>query len=591
PGNIESALNALSVVVKWKDDLLIAMVEGLRNLKFPNLPAQTEFDLTQQRQLVVEDLPRIPKDQIFEKYNEFMHTMEVTRQKVIAASSELRTKISSVSSRSTTLFEQKIDDYDDSRSIRRDLDSSYGEVLQEWWNLKSHLQWQKEVLLTYINNDIGKKLSVLQELPKPLNEFFQNTTSFLYEKSQGAQDKDIEEVLRDYNIIQEKIVEYTEDDYRKLLQTGVLPSIRVALPRIREIIQLPPRIAEVEDSIEGAITTQRDFTAIISSAAKLIGFYNEVVKELKRIAKEQSVLLVREIDRLAASGLDLKSKVPAEVYDFADFGDKSPSQGKNDQKRSFTIKEITECFVAIDDFRTNQSICKMVRGESIKHVNDVRRAIRTVADLYGFNIEEKFPIIQVYVSEEFERDIARDNIFTLADLFVSLVQFKDDFIVAIRALEEDQVKNFEAKLIADHKYYPVVREVFEQNKKELEKVVAMGRILRERDEAAKTSDLSVLTDMLPKLRQGRADLEKEIAQLARWHRAFKMFVSYLTVADGSEEKSISDDERQRQFDDIKKRIQTTFKSNQKIRMYLISAIKTYGEGRAKKAKNMNPEND
>ena len=120
--------------------------------------------------------------------------MEKMRLKIITANQELKKKISSVTERSDTLFNQRIEDYTDSRIIEG-IDYSYSEVFQEWWNLTSHLQWQKEVLVTFIQNDIGYKLSVLQELPAPHDQYFEPTVSFLFEKSQGTKDKDIDEIL------------------------------------------------------------------------------------------------------------------------------------------------------------------------------------------------------------------------------------------------------------------------------------------------------------------------------------------------------------------------------------------------------------
>ena len=576
PGNIEAALNALSSLENWKTKAITSFIDGLKSMKFPSLPTTTDYDLTQQRQLIIEDLQRLPPSKGIQAYNTFLQELENMRNKIIMANNDLRNKIQSVTARSESLFGQKIEDYTDSRGSRETLESSYGEILQEWWNLNSHLQWQKEVLLTFIHNDIGYKLSILQELAPPHNEFFQNTISFLYEKSQGAKDKGIEAIIQDYKIVQEKTIEYIEEDYRKFLQGGILPSIRVALPRIREIIQLPPRIVEIEQNIERAITSQRDFFVIVGSASQLMGFYNEIVNELKIIAKEQSSLMLREIQKLADHGLDLRNYVSSEIKIFASMDESGVAKFENEERKPITIKDTTDCFVAIDQLRSNKEVCKSIRSESVRYVNEVRKAIQTVSQLYKFNVEERFPVIQEYISEEFEHDIARDNIFTLADLYVSLVQFRNDFIVAMRGLDDDQSSKFEKELSANYRYYPVIREIFEDSPNEMEEVFPLIKMNMMKKEAMTTQDLSVLTDILPQLQNQRTDFEKHIRQLNDWHRGLRVFITYYSKID-SVHSDLSDEENVKQFEDIKKRIYGTYKQNKKIRTYYTCAVKKFIE--------------
>ncbi|OLS26263.1 MAG: hypothetical protein HeimC3_10420 [Candidatus Heimdallarchaeota archaeon LC_3] len=578
PGNIEGMLNTLAILEEWKVKTSDALIEGLKNFKFPTIPVDTEFDLSNQRQATIEDLKRLLPGQALKRYNQFLQDLDLMREKIVNVNNELKDRIQSVTSRSEALFGQKIEDYSDSKGGRELTDFSYAEGLQEWWNLNSHLQWQKEVLLTYIHNDIGYKLSVLQELAPPHNEFFQNTMSFLFEKSQGAKDKDLEEIIQDYRIVQEKTIEYTEEDYRKFLQGGILPSIRVALPRIREIIQIPSKILEIEENIERSITSQRDFFVIVSSASQLMSFYTEIVNELKIIAKDQSKLMIKELTRIKESGLDLSSYIPPEIKFFASLDEIEKGKKEGEEKKQATIKDTTDAFVAIDRLRSHPEVCVKIRNESINHVKDVRNAIKTVSDLYGLNVEERFPVIQEYISEEFERDISRDNIFTLADLYVSLIQFRNDFILAIRAIEEDQNKRFEEKLEKNLKYYLVVKEIFEVYQNKLESVFPLTKIMNIRKEAMNTTDLSKLTELLPQLREGRNEYEREMHQLNKWHSALVMFISGFSIKEiESVDSDGKDDENVRQFEDIKKKIISTYRSNNKIKTYLVNAAKRFIE--------------
>ncbi|MFW9930055.1 MAG: hypothetical protein ACFFD1_11740, partial [Candidatus Thorarchaeota archaeon] len=365
PGNIEGMLNTLEILENWKEKTFDALIEGLKNLKFPSLPVDTQFDLSMQRQKTIEDLKRLLPGEALRRYNQFLQDIDLMREKIVNANKELKEKIHNISVRSESMFEQKIDDYTEARPGREMTDFSYAEALQEWWNLNSHLKWQKEVLLTFIHNDIGYKLSVLQELSPPHNEFFQNTMTFLFEKSQSSKEKNLEEVIGDFKLIQDKTIDYIEEDYRKFLQGGILPSIRVALPRIREIIQIPPKVIEIEDNIEKAITSQKDFFVIVSSASQLMSFYNEIVNELKTIAKDQSLLIIKEIDKIKESGLDLTTFISPEIKLFANLDENKEQKFDSEEKHPTTIKDATDCFVAIDRLRSHPELCKKIRNESI----------------------------------------------------------------------------------------------------------------------------------------------------------------------------------------------------------------------------------
>ena len=198
-------------------------------------------------------------------------------------------------------------------------------------------------MLTFIQNDIGYKLSILQELAAPHDQYFEPTVSFLFEKSQGTKDKEIEEIFSEFKLIQDKTLEIIDDDYRRFLQAGIFPSIRVSLPRIMEVVKLPPRVAEIEANIEKAITSQKEFFAIVSSANQLMGSYNEIVSELKAVAKNQSTQLMSEIDKLNTSGFDFKEVLPKEIPMFASMDDAGINV--EGEKRQPTIKDTTVCFV------------------------------------------------------------------------------------------------------------------------------------------------------------------------------------------------------------------------------------------------------
>ncbi|MHA2362657.1 MAG: hypothetical protein ACXAC7_01770 [Candidatus Hodarchaeales archaeon] len=567
PGNIEQALTSLETLESWKDKSTNSLVDGLKNLKFPSIRVESVFDLTDARQICIEDLQRIPKNQSLQRFIDFLNEMEEMRLKIIDANNDLKAQISSITERSESLFGQRIEDYSESRQSEEIAEYSYAEVLQEWWNLTSHLQWQKEVLLTFIQNDIGYKLSILQELAPPHSEYFESTVSFLFDKSQGGKDKEIEEIMTDYRLIQERTIEFIEDDYRKFLQAGILPSIRVALPRIRERIKLPPRIMEIEQNIEKAITSQRDFFAIVGSANQLMSYYNEIVSELKVIAKDQSMLVQKEIKRLKEVEMDLSEFIPPEIHVFANM-DEFGLAFEGEDKRPASIKDATDCFIAIDNLRTNPEVCGRIRDTSKEYVEEMRKAIDTIAAEYGINIGEQIPVIQEYLSEEFVKDISYNNLFSLTDLYSNLVTIRSDLIQLMRDLELDQQNKFEKTLEKKHSYYNVIKEIFDQNKSEMEAVFPLANFLSLREDFF-NAGLGHMTDLLPNIRKGRGNWDETIKILNNWHRGLIMFIDDF--------KNLSDEENNRQYEEIRKNISNTYRSNDRIKTYFTSAVKQYIE--------------
>ena len=568
PGQIDRAVKSLEMLDEWKSSVQKQIIDGLKALKFPQLRIESEFDLSNSKQLCMEDIQRLPTGQVIERYLEFLDEMEKMRLKIITANQELKKKISSVTERSEALFNQRIEDYTDSRIIEG-IDYSYSEIFQEWWNLTSHLQWQKEVLLTFIQNDIGYKLSVLQELAAPHDQYFEPTVSFLFEKSQGTKDKEIEEIFSEFKIIQEKTLEIIDDDYRRFLQAGILPSIRVSLPRIMEVVKLPPRVADIESNIEKAITNQKEFFAIVSSANQLMSSYSEIVSELKIVAKDQSSQLLKEINKLKSAGFNFSVNLPSEINTFAAMDDSGIEiEGS---RRQPTIKETTDCFVSIDSIKTNKEICEKIRSISISYRNQMKEAITVITTEYGFNVQQQVPVIRTYLSGEFENDIVRDNLFTLVELFVNIGQIRNDLIQLMKDLELQQQNKFEKQLESKFTYYQVIKEIFDNNKVSMQSVFPMATFLSRRETFFETNDLAQMTSILPEIRQGRGSWEDTVGELSYYHRALLMFIPF--------ENSPSQDENLRQYEEIKKKISTTYKSNsgKKIRMYLTAAVKQFIE--------------
>ena len=287
------------------------------------------------------------------------------------------------------------------------------------------------------------------------------------------------------------------------------------------------------------------------------------------MAKNLRTQLMSEIDKLNTSGFDFKEVLPKEIPMFASMDDAGINV--EGEKRQPTIKETTDCFVSIDNVKTNKEICEKIRSVSVSYRNQMKEAISVIASEYGFNVEQQVPIIRTYLSGEFERDISRNNLFTLVELFVNIGQIRNDLIQIMKDLELQQQNKFEKQLESRFVYYQVIKEVFDNNKVTMQSVFPMATFLSRRETFFKTGNLGEMTSILPEIRQGRGSWDETIEELSEYHKALIMFIPF--------EKSTSLDENMRQYEEIKKRISSTYKSNagKKIRMYLTAAVKQFIE--------------
>ena len=243
----------------------------------------------------------------------------------------------------------------------------------------------------------------------------------------------------------------------------------------------------------------------------------------------------------------------------------------DDGRRQPTIKETTDCFVSIDSIKTDKEICDKIRNVSVSYRNQMKEAITVIQTEYGFDVENQVPIIRTYLSGDFERDISRNNLFTLVELFVNIGQIRNDLIQLMKDLELQQQNKFEKQLESKYVYYQVIKEIFDNNKTAMQSVFPMATFLSRRDVFFKTGDLAEMTSILPEIRQGRGSWEETIDELSGYHRALIMFIPF--------EKSLSQDENLRQYEEIKKKINSTYKSTagKKIRVYFNAAVKQFIE--------------
>ena len=83
-------------------------------------------------------------------------------------------------------------------------------------------------------------------------------------------------------------------------------------------------------------------------------------------------------------------------------------------------------------------------------------------------------------------------------------------------------------------------------------------------------DLKHILELHPKIEKQRQEWKDVSIQLDRWHRAFRMFRTRYSPNE-------SDEENQRQFKEIRKKIQETYPHNKVISAYLSLVMKLFIE--------------
>ncbi|MCK4848401.1 MAG: hypothetical protein KAT16_05215, partial [Candidatus Heimdallarchaeota archaeon] len=213
--------------------------------------------------------------------------------------------------------------------------------------------------------------------------------------------------------------------------------------------------------------------------------------------------------------------------------------------------------------------CKTIRTTGERYIAEIQDTIEYLFNSYQINLREDDRIDFPFLSE-FQQIATRNHMGHLTQAIIQLNKVRAVVIAIIKSSEKKRNSNLQTEL-GKLEYYSNIQEVFKQYSVEASKeIYPLVDLVEAREEFMNTHDLRYNLELFPKIETKRKEWREVSIQLNRWHRAFRMFRARYLPGE-------TDEDTQRQYKEISKRIQETYPHNKVISAYLSLVMKLFIE--------------
>ena len=233
------------------------------------------------------------------------------------------------------------------------------------------------------------------------------------------------------------------------------------------------------------------------------------------------------------------------------------------------LREITDVFVEIDKLQHDTQACQTIRTTGERYIAEIQDTIEYLFNSFQINLRQDERIDFNYLSQ-FQQIAASDHVGHLTQAIIQLNQVRAIVVEIFKGIEKDRNSALQTEL-GRLDYYSNIQEVFKKYSEESsEKIYPLSTLVETRGELLNTHDLRLILDLQPKIEKQRGEWKDVSIQLDRWHRAFRMFRTRYSLNEGNEEN-------QRQYKEITKKIAETYPHNKVISAYLSLLMKLFIE--------------
>ena len=233
------------------------------------------------------------------------------------------------------------------------------------------------------------------------------------------------------------------------------------------------------------------------------------------------------------------------------------------------LKELTEVFVEIDKLQNDHDACKTIRTTGERYIAEIQNTVEYLFHSYEVNLRQNERIDFAFLSE-FQQIATRNHMGHLTRAIIQLNQVRAVVIDIIKSTEKKLNSNLQTEL-GKLEYYSNIQEVFKKySVKASEEIYPLSDLVEAREEFMNSHDLRYNLELFPKIETKRKEWKDVSIQLNRWHRAFRMFRARYLPGE-------NDEDNQRQYKEISKKIQDTYPHNTVISAYLSLVLKLFIE--------------
>ena len=562
---IKDLLDEYEKIPIWKYKISSRIRENLKTISFPLIPIETRFDLREKRNEIVTLVDSYSEtgniSAVVQEYISFLETIEEMKIEILV---ELRKEIDGLEAVEKRLFRLV---KTGTGSVRYTADSDfenmdYSEALTEYWQLLAFIDRKISSLTEIITREITSHIQDYSKLPPQYAAFFEEPLALMDTKLKELKThKNIAHLVDSYESYSLESLQLAKDSLTKLHQ-NLYNWLRVSLPRINEIAPLDAKVFSAEQKIYSFEAEESSHERLANKLRQLIFFYDtEIISGLLAHGVSASRQVLKDVNDLKEIGINIIEYVGGYIELF--------SQVIIKHQEDVHLKEITEVFVEIDKLQNDSNACKAIRTTGERYIAEIQDTIEYLFNSFHINLRQDDRIDFAYLSQ-FQQIAVSNHVGHLTKAIIQLNQVRAIVTNIVKSVEKDRNSALQTEL-GRLDFYSNIQEIFKKYSDEAsEKIYPLAKLLETREELMNSHDLKFILELHPKIEKQREEWKEVSIQLDRWHRAFRMFRTRYSLNESNEEN-------QRQYKEISKKIHETYPHNKVIGAYLSLLMKLFIE--------------
>ncbi len=583
--DVQQLFDALNQIPKWQRRLAERVIENLQNIELPPIATESRYDLREKKQEFIRTMEDLMEQgdlyAVIKEYRKFLSLIEETKQSLLI---EIRSRIDNLQNLQNRLRKLTMDSSINLTFTGPPVDESslFPEVLSIWWQLDAYVQRRTTIIAETLLRHLRSQMEDFTQLPEQYRGFFTAVIA-KYKEAMATLEhvEQLNEMVDMYEETQRETYELAMTGFHNL-HRSLVTKMRVSLPRIRELVNVPQEINRAEQEINqvevNATTTERiahlvrsvitDYeTRILESLTELAMF------EAGNILKSLNVLRECEIDVTKFIGENAE-KITQQLVESTKDIPESPDDRKDAiGKVKLTLQDLADIFGKLDDLKHHPTALTTIRERAQQYISEIHRAVEMVKQLYEEDLDELVLAEHQEFLANFERLTARSSLLELTDAVQRVYALREHVMKVIKALEKERNDQLQAYLDDNYRYYPSIREIFINYLEEASSTIFPLKVLQQKLRQMRNSnDLDEILNLLPEIENYKREWAETVNRLNRWHKAIILFQWRFTPS------TVVDDVVS-QYREIRRRINETYPSNPVIQSYLSLIMRRFIEKR------------
>ncbi|MFX1563383.1 MAG: hypothetical protein ACFFDP_08755, partial [Promethearchaeota archaeon] len=418
----------------------------------------------------------------------------------------------------------------------RSTDLPFPELVEAYSRIRKHGENRIDLFRKAWERELNALLAEIQVIKPTYRESFKTMEEFLQSAiDQIRKSKSFEEIegvaLEAQGDALYKAQDAIENlkyrlDLKLRLAVSKILGMGLTIPaEVQAAIQELGTIAPASETYEEAI--RKAHAVVDLFERRIVGYFNQTLNEQ-----------IKAFSDLMTVSASLGINTDAFMKDLVTLQEKLPA----------TIEDLPDRFDELRDFLMSPQLLKDIRMKA----NEVWGNLNSVTKLleqYGqAEIVTKLKTLLARVPEE----LSTDSVTIVLDICMALLEAQKSVMDVIRNLEQKTSAAFEENLEKTSEYYSTIKRVYLAHTREFSKAVFPLQTvnnLRQRMETIES--LPEAIDLFTTIRRLESQWEEKLNEIDEWHKALRVFLADYNP-------SAPKAERNRQLDDIEKRIRETY---------------------------------